>query len=154
MKSFMYTLTLVILLTLFTVTSFQKATYVHAWEDCPFGLENDPYPGQCGRYVDTDGNGICDHSEAPPEQRTNSASSEVDTTENPQFDSQTEVPTSTSSGEAIQEKPTTKKPAQTAIINVYKKGSDKNNMPAIVLLSSPIFLGGVYIFVRKYLLHG
>lgn len=30
---------------------------------CPFGLVNDPYPGQCRRYVDQDGNGICDLSE-------------------------------------------------------------------------------------------
>ena len=31
--------------------------------DCPFGLVNDPYPGECGRYVDQNENGICDHSE-------------------------------------------------------------------------------------------
>jgi hypothetical protein len=30
---------------------------------CPFGLVDDPYPGQCPRYVDTNGNGICDLSE-------------------------------------------------------------------------------------------
>jgi hypothetical protein len=30
---------------------------------CPFGLVNDPYPGQCRRYVDQDGDGICDLSE-------------------------------------------------------------------------------------------
>jgi len=30
---------------------------------CPFGLVNDPYPGVCRRYVDKDGNGICDLSE-------------------------------------------------------------------------------------------
>ena len=29
---------------------------------CPFGLVNDPYPGQCRRYVDRDGDGICDLS--------------------------------------------------------------------------------------------
>ncbi len=32
---------------------------------CPFGLVNDPYPGACRRYVDRDGNGICDLSETP-----------------------------------------------------------------------------------------
>ena len=32
--------------------------------DCPFGLVDDPYPGQCRRYRDNDGNGICDYSEA------------------------------------------------------------------------------------------
>ncbi len=30
---------------------------------CPFGRVNDPYPGQCGRYVDSNHNGICDLSE-------------------------------------------------------------------------------------------
>lgn len=29
---------------------------------CPYGLVNDPYPGRCRRYVDTDGDGICDLS--------------------------------------------------------------------------------------------
>lgn len=31
---------------------------------CPKGLVNDPYPGQCRSYRDTNGNGICDLSEA------------------------------------------------------------------------------------------
>ena len=33
------------------------------WNDCPYGKVNDTYPGDCGRYVDTDGDGICDHSQ-------------------------------------------------------------------------------------------
>lgn len=40
-----------------------------AWDDCPLGLENDPAPGECSRYIDTDKNGICDHSEPAPEDR-------------------------------------------------------------------------------------
>ncbi len=40
---------------------------VGAWNDCPKGMVNDPYPGECSRYVDTDGNDICDHSEPAPE---------------------------------------------------------------------------------------
>lgn len=35
----------------------------HIVASCPFGLVNDPYPGQCAHYVDRDGNGICDLSE-------------------------------------------------------------------------------------------
>ncbi len=31
---------------------------------CPYNKVNDPYPGECGRYVDKNGNGICDLSEA------------------------------------------------------------------------------------------
>jgi len=42
---------------------------VYAWDDCPKGMINDEYPGSCPRYVDTDGNGICDHSEPAPENR-------------------------------------------------------------------------------------
>jgi hypothetical protein len=30
---------------------------------CPYGLVNDPYPGRCRRYVDSDGSGYCDLSE-------------------------------------------------------------------------------------------
>jgi Domain of unknown function (DUF4405) len=29
---------------------------------CPFGLVDDPYPGRCRRYVDSNGDGICDYS--------------------------------------------------------------------------------------------
>jgi len=29
---------------------------------CPFGLVNDPYPGRCRRYRDSNGDGICDYS--------------------------------------------------------------------------------------------
>ena len=35
--------------------------------ECPFGLVDDPYPGQCARYVDRDGNGLCDLSESEDE---------------------------------------------------------------------------------------
>lgn len=37
-----------------------------AWEDCPFGLINDPYPGECVCYIDTDNDGICDLSQSAP----------------------------------------------------------------------------------------
>lgn len=30
---------------------------------CPYGLVNDPYPGQCPRYIDLNGDGICDLSQ-------------------------------------------------------------------------------------------
>ena len=38
-----------------------------AWDDCPYGRVNCTYPGECGRYVDTNNNNICDHSEPAPE---------------------------------------------------------------------------------------
>ena len=31
--------------------------------DCPFGKVDCEYPGNCGRYIDTNANDICDHSE-------------------------------------------------------------------------------------------
>lgn len=34
-----------------------------AADDCPFGLTNDPAPGNCGLYVDRNGNYLCDRSE-------------------------------------------------------------------------------------------
>lgn len=45
------------------------ASSVSAWDDCPFGEVNDAYPGNCSRYVDTDGDGICDLSQLAPEDR-------------------------------------------------------------------------------------
>lgn len=38
----------------------------HTWDSCPFGLSNDPYPGECGRYIDTNQDGICDLSQPEP----------------------------------------------------------------------------------------
>ncbi len=51
------------------ITSLLTPQTIFAWDDCPKGLTNDPYPGNCARYIDTDGNGICDHSEPAPEDR-------------------------------------------------------------------------------------
>jgi len=34
-----------------------------AQESCPFGVADDPYPGQCGRYVDEDDDRVCDLSQ-------------------------------------------------------------------------------------------
>lgn len=44
-------------------TSQEQPTTVVTATACPFGLVNDPYPGQCGRYTDRNGNGLCDFSE-------------------------------------------------------------------------------------------
>ena len=37
-----------------------------AWDDCPFGLVDEKYPGTCPRYIDTNKDGICDHSQLDP----------------------------------------------------------------------------------------
>ena len=40
-----------------------------AWDDCLHGEVGCLYPGDCGRYIDTDGDEICDHSQPAPENR-------------------------------------------------------------------------------------
>lgn len=45
------------------------------WDDCPFGLVNDTYPGDCGRYVDTNIDGLCDRSQTRPTTTMPSAAS-------------------------------------------------------------------------------
>ncbi|WP_064496614.1 hypothetical protein [Methanocaldococcus jannaschii] len=52
---------IVAILLLFSILSLS-----FAWNDCPYGRVNCTYPGECGRYIDTNHNGICDHSEPPP----------------------------------------------------------------------------------------
>ena len=49
-----------------------SSTSIYAWDNCPYGLEDDPYPGECKRYIDTDGDGICDRSQPAPEDRDTS----------------------------------------------------------------------------------
>lgn len=45
-----------------------------AWDDCPKGVTSDcVYPGDCSRYVDTNGDGICDHSQSDPSATTTTA---------------------------------------------------------------------------------
>jgi len=40
-----------------------------AWDDCPYNEVDCEYPGECPRYLDTDSDGICDHSQSAPEDR-------------------------------------------------------------------------------------
>ena len=67
---------LTILLTLFL--SIKPA---YAWLDCPFGEVNDPAPGLCDRFIDTDGDAICDHSQPAPEDRVEQAEINKQTTD-------------------------------------------------------------------------
>lgn len=60
-------LALVAALSFFGITyAFAYPAHALAWEDCPKGLVNDPYPGRCGRYVDTNDDQICDLSQPQP----------------------------------------------------------------------------------------
>lgn len=51
---------------LFLLLFFPVATF--AFDDCPKGKTDSSceYPGECGKYVDENGNEICDHSELAP----------------------------------------------------------------------------------------
>ncbi|MGB9837296.1 hypothetical protein [Methanothermobacter sp.] len=40
-----------------------SASGVSCAASCPYGLVNDPYPGQCPRFTDLNGDGICDLSQ-------------------------------------------------------------------------------------------
>lgn len=51
-----------------------------AWDNCPKGLVNDPYPGACGRYVDTNGDDICDLSQSKPAAATTTTARATTTT--------------------------------------------------------------------------
>ena len=67
-------LLITILFAAFLALPSMDAVNVYAWDDCPKGLVNDEYPGSCPRYIDTDENGICDHSEPAPEDRVENQS--------------------------------------------------------------------------------
>ncbi len=54
------------ILAVFSVVMVMRIPGVSAWDDCPRGLVNDPYPGECSRYTDTNNDGICDHSQPEP----------------------------------------------------------------------------------------
>lgn len=44
---------------------------------CPYGLSYDPYPGQCGRYVDSNGTGACDLASADVTTQQTTSSSDT-----------------------------------------------------------------------------
>jgi len=46
---------------------------------CPYGLVNDPYPGQCPRYIDANGDGICDLSQTVTTTETDTSSTDSST---------------------------------------------------------------------------
>lgn len=66
LKKFKKYITLAIII--FILIDFSSIS-IYAWDNCPFDLENDSYPGECNRYIDTDGDGICDRSQPAPEDR-------------------------------------------------------------------------------------
>ncbi len=47
---------------------------------CPYGMVNDPFPGQCSRYMDVGGDGICDFSQTTPVTTTDTSATTTDDT--------------------------------------------------------------------------
>jgi hypothetical protein len=59
--------TMIVALSFFAlVYGFAFPATAFAWDNCPKGLVNDPYPGACSRYIDTNGDNICDLSQPKP----------------------------------------------------------------------------------------
>jgi hypothetical protein len=60
---------------------------------CPYGLDYDPYPGQCSRYIDVDGSGSCDlalsAASTTPTSTDNDSSTSQDTSQSTQLDDDT-----------------------------------------------------------------
>lgn len=46
---------------------------------CPYGLVNDPFPGQCSRYTDLSGDGLCDFSQVSTTVTTDNSTTSTDT---------------------------------------------------------------------------
>ena len=55
--------------------SIAEARTTGIWNSCPRGEVNDPYPGDCRDYIDTDKDGICDRSQPAPQAITSPATS-------------------------------------------------------------------------------
>jgi len=104
-----------------------------AWDDCPYGEVNDPYPGECSKYIDTDDDGICDHSQPAPEDRV---SSEAKT-------------------EEVEEKETAEKEEQETDEQVVASESDNgsgNNKEGSSYYLLPILLSLTVLYIISYIL--
>lgn len=55
-----------------------------SWNDCTRGNIDDPcyYPGDCNQYIDTNSDGICDHSQPEPTTATTSNNTTIATSSN------------------------------------------------------------------------
>jgi hypothetical protein len=68
---------------------------------CPYGLVNDPYPGQCSRYIDINGDGICDLSQSVAATST-STTSNTNSQPNSHSSSQNTAPDTSSGVQDVQ----------------------------------------------------
>ncbi|MDP1551651.1 MAG: hypothetical protein Q8M06_01385 [Methanobacteriaceae archaeon] len=80
---------------------------------CPYGLDFDPYPGQCSRYIDVDGSGSCDL-----------ALSEVSTTQTSSSDTGDDSSTSQDTSQSTQLDDDTIDPVDDNALEVSDTGPD------------------------------
>lgn len=154
---------IVMLLTMAILTLALMTNSVYAWDDCPKGLENDPYPGECSRYIDTDNNGICDHSEPVPEDRIVQPD-ELSSVEIPKIEDVQDPTVSTGSsskrGRRFRNEPSTNEPSTYGVDNAeaeleeYSHGietTDWQELAGIIVLTIPLIMLGGYLFIKRFL---
>lgn len=91
----------IILLALISICMMVMVSEALAWDDCPKGEIDCLYPGDCNQYIDTNNDGICDHSQPEPTTTTTTTESNItnETTET------TEITISVVTPTTITEKP-------------------------------------------------
>lgn len=91
----------------------------YAWDDCPLGVTNCTYPGECSKYVDTNNDGICDHSQPAP------ISTDIDSTA---------INTQTSDNQT-----------NSTVLNDENNGNDENQKQSYYLLPITLILTAFYV---------
>jgi len=140
-KKYITLLTIILILVVFNSIS------IYAWDNCPFGLEDDLYPGECKRYIDTDGDGICDLSQPAPENRnTNISLNEENVKENIIDNNKysEEIDQKVTGGFFIAEAASTQKPVSDSPPPERKSLPDYNFLE-IFFISLLIYFGGKFL---------
>lgn len=137
----------IILSTLIFILVAFNSISIYAWDNCPFGLEDDLYPGECKRYIDTDGDGICDLSQPAPEDRDSSISvNEENLKENTEDDNKyfKEIDEKVKGGFFVVEAASTQKTVSDSPSPVRKSLPDYNFLE-IFFVTMLIYFGGKFL---------
>ena len=140
-RKYIKLLTIILILVVFNSIS------IYAWDNCPFGFEDDPYPGECKRYIDTDGDGICDLSQlAPADRNTNISLNEENVKENIIDNNKysEEIDQKVTGGFFIAEAASTQKPVSDSPPPERKSLPDYNFLE-IFFISLLIYFGGKFL---------
>jgi hypothetical protein len=113
---------------------------------CPYGMINDPYPGQCPRYLDINGDGICDLSQATAAVTTTDTS-----TSSPDDTTTTTKTTDSGNGHAdttIQDQPADANAATIPDSSGLDSGNLQGDTTNYYMLPVTIMLIGGYLFTH------